>query len=75
MKKRSWDIDDAMNKFEELVKYAEHGEHQEVLINGKPVVYIVGNDTYERKVFNDKRSKFEVLRKRPHKDIDLAIGK
>ena len=43
-----WPLQDAKNKFSELVNAALAGEPQEVTREGKPVVIVVAIDEYER---------------------------
>ena len=43
-----WPLQDAKNKFSELVNAALAGEPQEVTRRGKPVVIIVAVEEYER---------------------------
>lgn len=71
MKKRVWQLQVAKNRFSELVKRAQKGEPQQVTKNNMPVVYVIDVKTYDKKIGSRNKSKRDVLRKRPHKDVEL----
>lgn len=73
MKKNIWQIQSAKNRFSELVKKAVNGEPQLVTKNGEPVVYVINVKTYNKQFLHKKKSKKNILLKRPHKDIDLDL--
>jgi len=47
MAKRSWSVQDAKNRFSEVIEAARH-EPQTVTKHGKPAVVVVAVDEYER---------------------------
>ena len=70
MKKTTWQLQTAKNRFSELISKAASGEPQMVTRNGKSVAYVIDVDTFDRKVAGNK-SKKSVILSMPHKDITL----
>ena len=68
-----WQIQNAKNRFSELVNKASQGKPQLVTKNGKPVAYVIDCSTYRKKIANDKHSKKSIIMDRPHKDIIIPI--
>ncbi len=75
MNKKTWQIQSAKNRFSELVNKASEGIPQLVTKNGKPAVYVVDYNTYNKKIAAGKHLKKEVLLKRPHKDVSLNLSR
>ena len=75
MKITSWQLQNAKNRFSELVNKAADGEPQLVTKNGKPVVYIIKVETYNKKIASPNRSKKGILLNRPHKDIKVDLSR
>jgi antitoxin Phd len=75
VKKTTWQLQNAKNRFSELVKEAEKGELQIVTKNGKPVVCIIDIKTYDKKIAHSNKSKKNIIFDRPHKDINLAFDR
>ncbi len=73
IKTQKWQLQNVKNRFSELVNKAAGGEPQLVTKNGKPVIYVIDVDTYNRKIGFSSTSKKKVLLARPHKDIELEI--
>ena len=71
----NWQLQTAKNKFSQLVQEAQRGDPQIVTRNGKPVVYVIDYDRYHDLFAAETPSKKEVLRKRPHKDVELDSGR
>jgi prevent-host-death family protein len=71
----TWQLQTAKNKFSELVANAMAGSTQLVTRNGRPAVYVISADKYNRmSVKKNKRLK-KLLLSKPHKDIEISIGK
>ncbi|HQO02100.1 MAG TPA: type II toxin-antitoxin system Phd/YefM family antitoxin [Spirochaetota bacterium] len=75
MKKTTWQLQTAKNRFSELVAKAESGEPQLVTKSGKPVVYVIDVGTFNKRISAKKKSKLEVLQARPHKEIELHVNR
>ncbi|OHD67943.1 MAG: hypothetical protein A2W19_06760 [Spirochaetes bacterium RBG_16_49_21] len=68
-----WQLQNAKNRFSELVKKASAGAPQLVTKNSKPVVYVIDVDMYNKRFAHGKKSKKSILLNRPHKDIKISI--
>jgi antitoxin Phd len=68
----SWQLQQAKNKFSEVVKLASSGKAQLVTKNGVPVVYVVDARIFESLV-KPKESFKELLLNRPHKEIKIDL--
>jgi prevent-host-death family protein len=66
-----WQLQNAKNKFSQLVQEAQKGDPQIVTRNGKPVVYVIDYDRYHDLLAAERPDKKEVLRHRPHKELEL----
>jgi prevent-host-death family protein len=75
VKNKTWQLQNAKNRFSELVKNAMKGEPQLVTKNGKPAIYIISADTYNKKISPSSISKKEILLNRPHKEIELDLSR
>ncbi len=75
MRKASWQIQNAKNRFSELVEKAAKGEPQLVTKNNKPIVYVIDVATYEKKVKGTGPSKKAVLLSRPHKELEIDTSR
>lgn len=73
MKKTSWQLQNAKNRFSELVTRALRGEPQMVTKNGKPAVFVIDVETYQARIAKAPRSKKSILLNRPHKDVALRV--
>lgn len=67
----TWQLQTAKNRFSEVVACALAGTPQLVTRHGRPAVYVVAAETYDREV--RRHSKREVLLNRPHKEISLEV--
>ena len=71
----TWQLQTAKNKFSELVTGAMAGEIQLVTRNGRPAVYVVGADKYE-KISGTRRGRLKkLLLSRPHKELEIVVEK
>jgi prevent-host-death family protein len=75
MKPNTWQLQNAKNRFSQLVDLAAKGEPQLVTKNNRPVVYIIDVATYEKKIQPDVKNKKAVLLSRPHKEILLDLSR
>jgi prevent-host-death family protein len=75
MRKSSWQIQTAKNRFSELVEKASRGEPQLVTKNNKPIAYVIDVKTYEKKIKGEKKSMKTVLLSRPHKGIEIDMSR
>ena len=71
MKSYIWQLQTAESHFTEVINKALNGQPQIITKNGKPVVYIVAYETYQRNAM--QKSKKEILLNRPNKDIEIII--
>jgi len=71
----NWQLQNAKNRFSEVVNRAMNGRAQLVTKNGKPAVYVVSADEYERIQTTAVKPLKELLLSRPHKDIELEIDR
>ena len=67
---KTWQLQEAKSKFSQLVNMACSGEPQLVTRNGKPAVYVISSEDYER---DGKPSIKETLLNCPHKNINIKI--
>lgn len=75
MKPVEWQLQNAKNRFSELVKKAEEGVHQVVTRNGKPVVCVIDIETYKKRISRPKRGKKDIILNRPHREIELDLSR
>ena len=71
----AWQIQNAKNRFSELVEKAAKGEPQLVTKNNKPIVYVIDVATYEKKIKRAVKSKKAVLLSRPHKELEIDTSR
>lgn len=71
MKSYIWQLQTAKSHFIEVIDKASKGQPQIITKNGKPVVYIVDYETYQKSIM--KKLKKEILLNRPFKDIEIVI--
>ncbi len=68
-----WQLQNAKNKFSEVVNRAISERAQLVTKNGKPAVYVVSAEEYNRMQVVTKKPLKELLLSRPHKDVEIEI--
>jgi prevent-host-death family protein len=69
----TWHLQNAKNKFSQLVQEAQKGDPQIVTRNGKPVVYVIDYDRYHELLATKTPDKKEVLQNRPHRELELDL--
>ena len=74
MKNNTWQIQNAKNRFSEVIKKAIKGKPQLITKNGVPVAYIININTYNKKILSKVSKKYSLLN-RPHKDINLDLNR
>ena len=67
----TWQLQTAKNKFSEMVNLALSGQPQLVTRNGKPSVYVVSAESYEKSRRMKKTSLKTFLLNSPCKDIEI----
>lgn len=72
-KNRTWQLQTAKSKFSEVVNYALKGYPQLITKNGKPAVYVISSEEYEK--ITGKVALKDVLQNSPHKDIEICINR
>ena len=70
----TWQLQVAKNKFSEMVNLAITDTPQLVTRNGKPTVYIVSAETYEKTRKRKKATLKSLLLNSPCKDIELDFS-
>ena len=71
----TWQLQTAKNKFCELVANAMAGSAQLVTRNGRPAVYVISADKYNRISGKNRNRLKKLLLSRPHKDIEIPIAR
>jgi len=66
---QTWQLQTAKSKFSDLVNKALEGTPQLVTKKGKPVVYVISVDEYEK--LKGRRSFKKLLLNSPHKTLDI----
>jgi antitoxin Phd len=69
---RTWQLQEAKSKFSQLIRLACTKSPQLVTKSGKAVAYVISAETYEKEHSSSIK---KVLLSRPHKDIDLPLGR
>ena len=69
----TWQLQTAKNKFSEMVNLALGGEPQLVTRNGKPAVYVVAAEVYEKEKKRGKKNIKSLLLNSPCKDVKIQI--
>jgi len=69
---RAWQLQEAKNKFSNLVECAQNDGPQIVTKHGKAAVVIISADDY-RKLARPKTNLHQFLRKSPMSDLDLDL--
>lgn len=70
----TWQLQVAKNRFSEMVNLAISGVPQLVTRNGKPTVYIVSAETYEKTKKQKKTTLKSLLLNSPCKNIELDFS-
>lgn len=70
-----WQLQTAKNRFSEVINYALSGEPQLVTRNGKPAVYIISAESYEKNKRNRQNSLKSLLLNSPCKKLELNIAR
>ena len=70
MESTEWQLQDAKNRFSEVVKRAMDGSPQLVTRHGHPAVYVISAEDYTR---SQSTSIKDVLLNSPHREIELDI--
>ena len=70
----TWQLQTAKNKFSELVANALAGSTQLVTRNGRPAVYVVSAEKYERMSGRKRNRLKKLLLSKPHGDVEISIG-
>ena len=67
---KTWQLQEAKSKLSKVINLAVNESPQLITRSGKPIVYIVSAETYEKE---HKSSILEILLSSPHKDIELEL--
>ena len=70
-----WQLQKAKAQFSEVVNRATSDEPQLITRNGRPAVYIVAADTYEKEQTGNMLSRKDVLLSSPHRNIVLDLSR
>jgi len=73
-KSNVWQLQNAKSKFSEVVNRALNEGPQLVTRKGKPVVYVVSENEYNR-IKKKKKSLIELLLNSPCKDVELDVSR
>ncbi|HHV62527.1 MAG TPA: type II toxin-antitoxin system Phd/YefM family antitoxin [Firmicutes bacterium] len=70
-----WQTQTAKNRLSEVIDKALKGSPQLITRHGKPAVYVISANEYERltREKGPKRSLKEILLSSPHKDLEVPI--
>jgi antitoxin Phd len=71
----TWQLQTAKNRFSEVINYALSDAPQLVTRNGKPAVYIISAESYEKNKKNKGKSLKSLLLNSPCKNIELDISR
>ncbi|MCF6177317.1 MAG: type II toxin-antitoxin system Phd/YefM family antitoxin [Victivallaceae bacterium] len=69
----TWQLQTAKNRFSEVINYALSGHPQLVTRNGKPAVYVISAESYEKK--EKRKSLKSLLLNSPCKNIEFNISR
>ncbi len=70
-KSEKWQLQTAKSRFSTVVEKAMSGKPQLVTKNGKPAVYIISVENYEK--LKGRKGLKDTLLKSPHKTLKLAV--
>ena len=71
----TWQLQTAKNKFSELVANAMAGSAQLVTRNGRPAVYVISADKYDRISGKNRDRLKKLLLSKPHRDVEIHVGR
>lgn len=72
MRKQRWQIQEAKQRFSEVVRQANAEGPQVITNRGEPSVWIISNKDYH-KMTRSRESLVDFFQRSPHRDIDLKI--
>ncbi len=72
-KSEKWQLQTAKSRFSKVVERAMSGRPQLVTKNGKPAVYIISVENYEK--LKGRKSLKETLLSSPHKNLKLSVDR
>ncbi len=72
-KNTTWQLQTAKSKFSEVVSYALKGYPQLITKNGKPAVYVISFEEYEK--ITRKVALKDVLLNSPHRDTEIFVNR
>jgi prevent-host-death family protein len=72
-KSEKWQLQTAKSRFSTVVERAMSGRPQLVTKNGKPAVYVISVENYEK--LKDRKSLKETLLSSPHRNLKLPIDR
>ena len=70
-----WQLQVAKNRFSEVINHALSGEPQLVTRNGKPAVYIISAESYEKNKTNRRNNLKSILLNSPCKELEFDIAR
>ena len=73
--RNTWQLQTAKNKFSEVINHALSGQPQLVTRHGKPSVYVVSVESYEKSRRGKKASLKTFLLNSPFKDIEIDTSR
>ena len=72
-KSEKWQLQTAKSRFSTVVEKAMSGKPQLVTKNGKPAVYVISVESYEK--LKGRKSLKDTLLNSPHKTVKLAVDR
>ncbi len=68
---RKWQVQSAKNKLSEVIQQAMNGEPQLITKNGRPAVYVISVNDYEK--LTCKKDLKQLLLSSPHKEMAIPL--